>query len=112
MTTYNTTPGPIVVMTDVDNPENSNVIRTGSGDPMNPTISGYVVTAATSGAADAFTGITAGTAAASKAVVLNSSKGITTITSATITTLTSTTGNITTTTSTTSNATTQNAGAS
>ena len=41
-------------------------------------------------------GVTAGTAAASKAVVLNSSKGITTITSATITTVTSTTGNITT----------------
>lgn len=40
-------------------------------------------------------GVTAGTAAASKAVVLNASKGISTITSATITTLTSTTGNIT-----------------
>lgn len=40
-------------------------------------------------------GITAGTAAASKAVVLGASKDIATITSATITTLTSTTGNIT-----------------
>lgn len=40
--------------------------------------------------------ITAGTAAASKAVVLDGSKGISTITSATITTLTSTTGTITT----------------
>lgn len=40
--------------------------------------------------------VTAGTAAASKAVVLDGSKGISTITSATITTLTSTTGNITT----------------
>lgn len=43
-----------------------------------------------------FLDVTAGTAEASKAVVLNASKGITTITSATITTLTSTTGNITT----------------
>lgn len=41
-------------------------------------------------------GITAGTATASKALVLNSSKGISTITSATITTLTSTTANATT----------------
>lgn len=41
-------------------------------------------------------GVTAGTAAANKALVLNGSGGITTITSATITTLTSTTGNITT----------------
>ena len=41
-------------------------------------------------------GVTAGTAAASKAVVLDGSKGISTITSATITTLTSTTGNVTT----------------
>lgn len=40
-------------------------------------------------------GVTAGTAAASKALVLDSSKGIATITSATITTLTSTTGNFT-----------------
>lgn len=40
-------------------------------------------------------GVTAGTAAASKAVVLNASKGISTITSATITTLTSTTVNAT-----------------
>lgn len=39
-------------------------------------------------------GVTAGTATASKALVLNSSKGIATITSATITTLTSTTANI------------------
>lgn len=38
-------------------------------------------------------GVVAGTAAADKAVVLNSSKGVTTITSATITTLTSTTVN-------------------
>ena len=41
-------------------------------------------------------GVTAGTAAASKALVLNSSGGISTITSATITTLTSTTVNATT----------------
>lgn len=40
-------------------------------------------------------GVTAGTAAASKAVVLDASKGINTITSATITTLTSTTVNAT-----------------
>lgn len=52
-------------------------------------------------------GVTAGTATASKAVVLDASKGITTITSATITTLTSTTGNVTTV-----NATDVNAGAS
>jgi len=39
--------------------------------------------------------VTPGTAAASKAVVLDSSKGISTITSGTITTLTSTTGSIT-----------------
>lgn len=39
------------------------------------------------------TGITPGTATASKALVLNSSKGISTITSATITTLTATTVN-------------------
>lgn len=39
-------------------------------------------------------GVTAGTAAANKAVVLNGSLGITTITSATITTLTSTTANV------------------
>ncbi len=41
-------------------------------------------------------GVTAGTAAASKALVLDGSKGISTITSATITTLTSTTVNATT----------------
>jgi hypothetical protein len=41
-------------------------------------------------------GVTAGTALASKAVVLGASKDIATITSATITTLTSTTGNVTT----------------
>lgn len=40
-------------------------------------------------------GVSAGTATASKAVVLDGSKGIATITSATITTLTSTTGNFT-----------------
>lgn len=51
-------------------------------------------------------GVTAGTATASKALVLNASKGISTITSATITTLTSTTANLTTV-----NATTHNAGA-
>lgn len=56
--------------------------------------------------------ITAGTAAASKAVVLDGSKGISTITSATITTLTSTTGNITTGNFTTVNATNVDAGAS
>lgn len=39
-------------------------------------------------------GVTAGTAAASKAVVLDGSKGIATITSATITTLTNTTANV------------------
>lgn len=39
-------------------------------------------------------GVTAGTATASKALVLDSSKGISTITSATITTLTSTTANV------------------
>lgn len=39
-------------------------------------------------------GVVAGTAAASKALVLNSSSGISTITSATITTLTSTTANV------------------
>jgi len=39
-------------------------------------------------------GVTPGTATASKAVVLNSSKGISTITSATVTTLTSTTANV------------------
>lgn len=51
-------------------------------------------------------GVTAGTALASKALVLNASKGISTITTATITTLTSTTVN-----TTTANATTVNAGA-
>ncbi len=53
-------------------------------------------------------GLTPGTAVASKALVLNSSKGISTITSATITTLTSTTGNITTVAATTGNITTTN----
>lgn len=54
-------------------------------------------TSVLSGAEAAFLdSVTAGTAAASKAVVLDGSKGIATITSATITTLTSTTGNITT----------------
>ena len=57
-------------------------------------------------------GVTAGTAAASKALVLNSSGGISTITSATITTLNSTTGNITTVAATTVGATTVNVGAS
>jgi len=51
---------------------------------------------------------TAGTAEASKALVLDASKGISTITSATITTLTSTTINVTTVASTTTNATTVN----
>lgn len=55
-------------------------------------------------------GVTAGTAAASKALVLNSSGGIATVTSATITTLTSTTGNITTVNATTVAATTVTAG--
>lgn len=49
----------------------------------------------------ALDGVTAGTATASKAVVLNSSKGISTITSATITTLTATDVNTTTVTPTT-----------
>lgn len=53
-------------------------------DLLNPTELGYLDT------------VVAGTAQASKALVLNSSKGISTITSATITTLTSTTANITT----------------
>lgn len=57
-------------------------------------------------------GVTPGTAAASKALVLDSSKGIATITTATITTLTSTTANVTTLAATTAGATTVNAGAS
>ncbi len=57
-------------------------------------------------------GVTAGTALASKALVLDGSKGISTITSATITTLTGTTANVTTVNATTLAATTHNVGAS
>ncbi len=61
---------------------------------------GAFVLAADATAAGAFSGITAGTAAASKAIVLGASKDIATITSATITTMTgnvvgNVTGNIT-----------------
>ncbi len=66
----------------------------GSG---NSIVTGADLVAITSTAAeiDVLAGVTPGTAANSKAVVLNSSKGISTITSATITTLTSTTVNAT-----------------
>lgn len=57
---------------------------------------GAVVLAADSTAAATFSGITAGTAAANKALVLGASKEIATITSATITTMTgNVTGNVT-----------------
>lgn len=58
---------------------------------INAAIAGNGLSAAEIGVLD---GVTPGTAAASKALVLDSSKGIATITSATITTLTTTTANV------------------
>lgn len=75
----------------------SNFSGTVTADALTATTGPLVVGAASVTEAEItmLDGITAGTAAASKAVVLDGSKGISTITSATITTLTSTTVNAT-----------------